>query len=50
MKKFKNIKTGIVEVVTNKELIKQYEKYTDTYVEVKDKKTTKPADKNKDAE
>lgn len=48
--KFKNIKTGIVEVVTNKKLIEQYKKYTDTYVEVKEKKTTKPANKDKDAE
>lgn len=31
MKKFKNIKTGIVEVVTNERLIEQYEKYSDVY-------------------
>ena len=31
MKKFKNIKTGIVEVVTNEKLIEQYEKYNDVY-------------------
>ena len=35
MKKFKNIKTGIVEIVTNSKLIAQYEKHTEAYVEVK---------------
>lgn len=38
MKKFKNIKTGIVEVVTNEKLIEQYEKHTEAYEEVKGKK------------
>lgn len=41
MKKFKNIRTGIVEVVTNKKLIEQYEKHTEVYQLVEDKKTTK---------
>lgn len=31
MKKFKNIRTGIIEVVTNEKLIEQYEKYNDVY-------------------
>lgn len=31
MKKFKNIRTGIIEVVTNERLIEQYEKYSDVY-------------------
>lgn len=37
MKKFRNKKTGIVEVVTNKKLLEQYEKHTETYEEVKEK-------------
>ena len=45
MKKFKNKITGSVEIVTNEKLIKQYEKYTDRYEEVKEKKAPK-----KDAE
>jgi len=51
MKKFKNKNTGLIEIVTNKELIAQYEKYTDVYEEVKDSKKAdnKKAD-NKDAE
>lgn len=35
---FKNKITGIVETVTNPEVIKQMEKYTDTYEEVKEAK------------
>lgn len=38
MKKFRNKKTGIVEVVTNKKLIEQYEKHTEVYEEVKETK------------
>ncbi len=50
MKKFKNKNTGLVEIVTNEELIKQYEKYTDVYEEIKSgKKDDKKADK-KDVE
>ena len=41
MKKFKNIKTGCIEVVTNEKLIEQYEKHTEAYEEVK-KGNTKP--------
>ena len=36
--KFKNKITGCVEYVTNKELIAQYQKYTDVYEEVKSSK------------
>lgn len=43
MRKFKNKKTGIVEVVTNPKLIEQYEKHTEAYEEVK--VTSKKADK-----
>ena len=38
MKTFKNLKTGVLEIVTNEELIEQYEKYTDTYELVEEKK------------
>lgn len=41
MKKFRNIKTGIVEVVTNEKLIKQYEKHTEAYEPVVEKKANK---------
>lgn len=41
MKKFKNKKTGIVEVVTNPKLLEQYEKHTDVYEEVKEKSSKK---------
>ena len=41
MKKFKNKKTGIVEVVTNEKLIEQYEKHTEAYEEVKEKPSKK---------
>ncbi len=54
MKKFKDVRTGVVEIVTNKELIEQYENHSDIYEEIKDKKANnKKADKvddNKDAE
>jgi len=54
MKKFKNLNTGLVEIVTNEEIIKQYEKHTDRYEEIKtkaDKKADKPAKEDKkDAE
>lgn len=49
MKKFRNVNTGIVETVTNEELIKQYEKHSDVYEEVKETKAkaeTKKATKN----
>lgn len=39
--KFKNKKTGIIEVVTNKMVIEQYKKHTEAYEEVKEK-TSKP--------
>lgn len=49
MKKFKNLNTGLVEVVTNEKLIEQYEKYNKVYVEVKSSKpATKTADKTAD--
>lgn len=41
MKKFKNKITGLVEIVTNKEVIEQYEKHTDRYEEVKEKSSKK---------
>lgn len=41
MKIFKNLKTGVLEDVTNEKLIAQYEKYTDVYELIKDKKNTK---------
>lgn len=44
MKKFRNIKTGIVEVVTNEKLIEQYEKHKEAYEEVK-KGNNKPVAK-----
>ncbi len=37
MKTFKNLKTGVLEHVTNEKLITQYEKYTDTYELLKEK-------------
>lgn len=43
MKQFKNKKTGCIETVTNKLVIEQYEKYTELYEEVKEKKASKPA-------
>ena len=46
MKKFKNIKTGIVEVVTNEKLIEQYEKHKEAYEPVVDKKTGKDSKDN----
>lgn len=46
MKKFRNKRTGIVEIVTNKVIIEQYEKYNEVYEEVKEptKKPTKKAE------
>lgn len=35
MKKFRNKVTGLVEVVTNEKLVKQYEKHPERYEEVK---------------
>ncbi len=37
MKTFKNLKTGVLEHVTNEKLIAQYEKYKDVYELVKEK-------------
>lgn len=47
MKKFRNLKTGIVEIVTNEKLIKQYEKHTEAYEEVKEVKATTKAKETK---
>lgn len=44
MKKFKNLITGCVEIITNPKLIEQYEKHSDRYVEVKE--ASKPATKD----
>lgn len=41
MKTFKNLKTGVLEHVTNEKLISQYEKYTDVYELVEYKKADK---------
>lgn len=41
MKTFKNLKTGVLEHVTNEKLISQYEKYTDVYELVEDTKADK---------
>ena len=41
MKTFRNLKTGVLEHVTNKKLLPQYEKYTDLYELVEDKKANK---------
>lgn len=49
MKKFRNKKTGLIEIVTNEMLIEQYEKHTDAYEEVKEK-ASKPAKEDKKAE
>lgn len=40
MKTFKNLKSGVLEHVTNEKLLEQYEKYTDVY-EVVDEKADK---------
>ena len=54
MKTFKNLKTGVLEHVTNKSLFEQYEKYTDIYKEVeetkKEKKPTTSKSKTKENE
>lgn len=41
MKKFINKNTGVIYTVTNEELVEQYEKYTDVYEPVKEKKVEK---------
>jgi len=41
MKTFKNLKTGVLEHVTNEKLIPQYEKYTDLYKLVEENKADK---------
>lgn len=41
MRYFKNLKTGYVECPQNPEVIKQYEKYTDLYEEIKAKRNAK---------
>nr|DAI46437.1 MAG TPA: hypothetical protein [Caudoviricetes sp.]DAY26591.1 MAG TPA: hypothetical protein [Caudoviricetes sp.] len=38
MRKFKNLKTNCIEMVTNQKLFEQYEKYSDVYEEIFDKK------------
>ena len=51
MKKFKNKITGCIETVTNKKLIEQYEKHTERYEEVKEKKSSsKPVTKETETE
>lgn len=35
MKKFKDKRTGVIEIPTNKDVIKQYEKHSDIYEEIK---------------
>lgn len=40
MKKFLNKNTGLVEIVNNKEIIEQYEKYPEIYEEIKKTKKT----------
>ena len=47
MKKFRNINTGLIEIVTNEELIKQYEKHNEVYEEIKESK--KPVENKKAA-
>lgn len=42
MKKFRNIKTGIVEIVKNEKLIEQYEKHSEVYELVDDKSNNEP--------
>ena len=37
MRKFKNLKTNCIEMVTNQKLFEQYEKYSDVYEEIFDK-------------
>ncbi len=50
MKKFKDVRTGVIETVTNKVLIEQYEKHNDIYEEVKDKKAENLNVDNKNVE
>lgn len=51
MKTFKNLKTGVLEHVTNEKLISQYEKYTDVYelVKANDEPTLNELKKQADA-
>lgn len=44
MRKFKNLKTGIIENLTNEKLVEQYTKRTDIWQEIENKETKK--DKN----
>ena len=37
MRKFKNLKTGVVEMVTNEKLVEQYTKRPETWEELKEK-------------
>lgn len=37
MRKFKNVKTGVIENVTNEKLVEQYTKRPDLWKEVKEK-------------
>lgn len=46
MKRFKNVKTGIIENVTNEKLLDQYEN-NKNYVEVKEEKPVKNEKKSK---
>ena len=41
MKKFRNLKTGLVEVVYNEEVIRQCERHTEAWEEVKEKTSRK---------
>lgn len=51
MKQFKNKITGCIETVTNPKLLEQYEKHTEVYEEVKEKKTSsKPSTKKTETE
>lgn len=51
MKTFKNLKSGVLEHVTNEKLIPQYEKYTDVYelVKANNEPTLKELKKQADA-
>jgi hypothetical protein len=46
--KFKNLKTGHIETVTNEALIEQYERYTEVYELVDNKKAEDNKEKSKD--
>lgn len=47
MRKFKNLKTNCIEIVTNEELFEQYENYPNVYKEIFDKKEKEPEKSNK---